>query len=98
MSLSFLLWAMGAFDGRSFGLCGKTVGSAERNIIQPLLGVGYLQKNFGLDYCRSNHVLTVTRGCKSNRFYVFGGRDESSYMLIQGVTLAGALLDEATSQ
>ena len=95
MSLSFLLWAMGAFDGRSFGLCGKTVGSAERNIIQPLLGVGYLQKNFGLDYCRSNHVLTVTRGCKSNRFYVFGGRDESSYMLIQGVTLAGVLLDEA---
>lgn len=95
MSLSFLLWAMGAFDGCSFGLCGKTVGSAERNIIQPLLGVGYLQKNFGLDYCRSNHVLTVTRGCKSNRFYVFGGRDESSYMLIQGVTLAGVLLDEA---
>ena len=94
MSLSFLLWAMGAFDRRSLALCGKTVGSAERNIIQPLLSMTYLQENFTLAYSRSEHVLTVTRGPKTNRFYVFGGRDESSYMLIQGVTLAGVLLDE----
>jgi len=95
MSLSFLLWAMGAFQGQSFALCGKTVGSAERNIIQPLLGVQYLAQNgFRLSYSRSSHLLTVTRGARSNRFYVFGGRDESSYMLIQGVTLAGVLLDE----
>lgn len=94
MSLSFILWAMGNFDKCSFGLCGKTVGSAERNIIQPLLGVSYLQEQFLLEYTRSGHVLTVTRGLRSNRFYVFGGRDESSYMLIQGVTLAGVLLDE----
>lgn len=94
MSLSFILWAMGNFDKCSFGLCGKTVGSAERNIIQPLLGVSYLQEQFSLEYTRSGHVLTVTRGLRSNRFYVFGGRDESSYMLIQGVTLAGVLLDE----
>ena len=44
MSLSFLLWAMGSFDKSSFALCGKTVGAAERNIIQPLLGVAYLQE------------------------------------------------------
>lgn len=94
MSLSFLLWVMGAFDRRSFALCGKTVGSAERNIIQPLLAMTYLQEHFTLTYSRSEHVLTVTRGERSNRFYVFGGRDESSYMLIQGVTLAGVLLDE----
>ena len=94
MSLSFLLWAMGTFDRRSLALCGKTVGSAERNIIQPLLSMTYLQENFTLAYSRSEHVLTVTRGPKTNRFYVFGGRDESSYMLIQGVTLAGVLLDE----
>lgn len=95
MSLSFLLWAMGRFDRACFGLCGKTVGSAERNIIQPLQAVAYLSQNgFALDYTRSGHVLTVSRGRRSNRFYVFGGRDESSYMLIQGVTLAGVLLDE----
>ena len=94
MSLSFILWAMGNFDKCSFGLCGKTVGRGERNIIQPLLGVSYLQEQFSLEYTRSGHVLTVTRGLRSNQFYVFGGRDESSYMLIQGVTLAGVLLDE----
>lgn len=94
MSLSFILWAMGGFDKCSFGLCGKTVGSAERNIIQPLLGITYLQEQFSMEYTRSGHVLTVSRGGRTNRFYVFGGRDESSYMLIQGITLAGVLLDE----
>lgn len=94
MSLSFILWAMGAFSNCNFGLCGKTVGSAERNIIQPLLGITYLRKNFNMAYSRSTHQLLVSRGKKVNRFYVFGGRDESSYMLIQGVTLAGVLLDE----
>lgn len=95
MSLSFVLWAMGGFNQRSFGLCGKTVASAERNIIRPLQGVTYFGQNgFALNYTRSGHVLTVTRGTRSNRFYVFGGRDESSYMLIQGITLAGVLFDE----
>lgn len=94
MSLSFVLWAMGAFDGCALGICGKTVGSAERNIIQPLLGMGYLRSHFSLKYSRAEHVVTVARGGRHNRFYVFGGRDESSYTLIQGVTLAGVLLDE----
>lgn len=29
-----------------------------------------------------------------NWFYLFGGKDESSYMLIQGITVAGVLFDE----
>ena len=95
MSLSFVLWAMGSFRGQSFALCGKTVGSAERNVITPLLGLAYLREHFSMEYARSSHVLTVSRGGRANRFYVFGGRDESSYALIQGVTLAGVLLDEA---
>ena len=92
MSLSFVLWAMGNFNGQNFGICGKTVVSAERNIIRPLMGVRYLQQNFKLHF--ANHVLTVSRGSKSNCFYIFGGKDESSYQLIQGITLAGVLLDE----
>lgn len=94
MSLSFVLWAMGNFTGCTFGICGKTVGSTERNIIQPLLGVAYLREQFEMSYSRANHLLTISRGGKENRFYVFGGRDESSYTLIQGITLAGVLLDE----
>ena len=94
MSLSFLLWAMGAFSGCAFAICGKSVGRAERNIIAPLLSVRYLQENFDLRYNRGEHVLTVRRGGTENRFYLFGGKDGSSYTLIQGVTLAGVLLDE----
>ena len=94
MSLSFLLWAMGRFDQCAFAICGKSVGSAERNIITPLLSVRYLQDHFSLRYSRGEHLLTVRRGDRENRFYLFGGKDESSYTLIQGITLAGVLLDE----
>ena len=94
MSLSFLLWAMGRFDRCAFAICGKSVGSVERNIITPLLGVQYLQQNFAIRYNRGGHVLIVRRGGRENRFYLFGGKDESSYALLQGVTLAGVLLDE----
>lgn len=94
MSLSFILWAMGSFNGCNFGICGKTVSSADRNVIKPLLGIKYLKEHFSVKYSRSDHILTVSRGTKTNYFFVFGGKDESSYMLIQGITLAGVFLDE----
>lgn len=94
MSLSFVLWAMGNFNDCAFALCGKSVGAAERNIVTPLMSIAYLKDNFSLRYSRSGHVITVRRGDTTNRFYLFGGKDESSYMLIQGITLAGVLLDE----
>ena len=94
MSLSFFLWAMGNFNGCAFAFCGKSVGAVERNIVTPLLAVRYLEDNFDVRYNRGDHVITARRGSRENRFYLFGGRDESSYMLIQGVTLAGVLLDE----
>ena len=94
MSLSFFLWAMSNFSGCSFAFCGKSVGAVERNIVTPLLSVAYLKQNFETRYNRAGHVITARRGQRENRFYLFGGKDESSYMLIQGITLAGALLDE----
>lgn len=94
MSLSFFLWAMGNFNGCAFAYCGKSVGAVERNIVTPLLGMTYLRQNFDIRYNRGDHVLLARRGNRLNRFYLFGGKDESSYMLIQGVTLAGVLLDE----
>lgn len=94
MSISFVLWAMSNFDRRSFAFCGKSVGAVERNIVNPLLGVQYLRDEFDIAYNRSGHVLTVKRGDKENSIYLFGGKDESSAALIQGITLAGVLLDE----
>jgi PBSX family phage terminase large subunit len=92
MSSAFLIWAMEHFDRTNFGICGKTVQSAERNVLKPL------QENeslpYTLDYKVSTKLLTVRCGPKENYFYIFGGKDESSYMLIQGITLAGVLFDE----
>ena len=94
MSIAFVLWMMANFDNQNFAFCGKTVGTVERNIIGPLLNVRYLTDNYDLQYSRSTRALTVRRGGKQNRVYLFGGKDESSYMLIQGITLAGVLMDE----
>lgn len=94
MTVSFILWAMLYFDDSDFAICGKTVRSCERNIIIPVQRSADLTAYYDLNYTRSSNVLTVTGQGKTNRFYVFGGRDESSYTLIQGITLSGVLLDE----
>lgn len=93
MSVAFILWAMRDFNGRNFGICSKTAGTAEKNIIKPLLSMQYLQKRFSMRYSRNN-ALVISSGKTTNTFYIYGGKDESSYQLIQGVTLAGVLLDE----
>lgn len=92
MTLAFVLWAMSSFDRTNFAICGKTVSNAERNILRPFEQLENLP--FTLQYRISNRMLTVRCGDKENWFYLFGGKDESSYALIQGLTLAGVLFDE----
>lgn len=38
--------------------------------------------------------MVVPCGNKTNYFYLYGVKDESSYMIIQGITLAEVFLDE----
>ena len=93
MGVSFFLWAMRRFDGKQFGLCGKTIGSLRRNLLAEL--TPYLRKlGMNVRERRSENLLIVRYRGKENRFLLFGGRDESSAALIQGSTLAGVLLDE----
>ena len=94
MITAFILWAMRQFNGATFGICGKTVASAERNIIRPLRGIADITSYFRLSYSASTHLLTVENREKRNYFFVFGGKDESSYELLQGITLSGIFLDE----
>ena len=95
MGLSFFLWAQSCFDGRQFALCGKTVGALRRNLLTELVPclrrIGMIVREN-----RSANSLTVEFGGQRNQFLLFGGKDESSAALIQGSTLAGLLLDEAT--
>lgn len=94
MILSFVRWAMENFNGQRFGICGKTVNSAKKNIIEPYLGVRYDKKRYKIKWNSSDKTMTITCGNHKNIFEVFGGKDDSSYQLIQGRTLAGVLLDE----
>ena len=92
MIIAFALWAMSHFDRTNFAICGKTVSSGERNVLKPFMQIEGLP--FDLSYKITSRILTVRCGKKENYFYIFGGKDESSYALIQGTTLAGVLFDE----
>ena len=94
MTLSFFLWAMARFHGRRFGLCAPTREGVRRNVLAPVRAA-LSQLGFRVEERVSRGELVVRCGGRENRFYLFGGRNEASASLIQGVTLAGALLDEA---
>lgn len=94
MMWAFVDWAMREFDRQRFGICGKTVDSASKNIVVPFISMALAKERYNLRWRRADHVLEITRCGKTNYFEVFGGKDESSFMLIQGRTLAGVLLDE----
>jgi PBSX family phage terminase large subunit len=95
MIIGFIHWAMRFFNDKNFGICGKTVASACRNIITPLLSMPDIIDYYDeVTYRRSDSLLIIRSGEKTNRFYIFGGKDESSFALIQGITLAGVLFDE----
>ena len=93
MGLSFFLWAFSCYSGQRFGVCGKTISSLRRNVLSEILprlekmGASWKEK-------RTENLVIVRFLGRENHFYIFGGRDESSASLIQGITFAGVLLDE----
>ena len=94
MSISFVIWASVTFSESDFALCGRTITSVRRNLVTPLIrsaaSWGFTVKDFP-----SKNYIEISFGGSRNRFYIFGGKDESSASLIQGITLSGLLLDEA---
>lgn len=93
METSFLLWAMNTFDGENFALCGKTIGSLRRNVLRDFKRIAR-SRGYEVVDKRSEKLIIITGRGVTNYFYYFGGRDESSQDLIQGMTLAGVLFDE----
>ena len=93
LSLSYVQWAMDNFDCQNFIMAGKTVASFKRNVYdtlkQMIIGLGY-----DLEERISENMFIVRFKGHENYFYIFGGRDESSQSLVQGITAAGAFFDE----
>ena len=93
MGIAFFLWAMSCHQDRQFGLCAATLNGVRRNLLTPVLPV-LRALGFQVEEKVSRNLLVVRRGRRENTFYLYGGRNEGSPALIQGVTLAGVLLDE----
>lgn len=93
MSLSFVMWAMDTFEEQNFAMCGKTIGSFRRNVLL-VLKLMLRSRGYKLKDHRADNMVEISFGGKVNYFYIFGGKDESSQDLIQGITLAGVFFDE----
>ena len=93
MSLSYVLWAMNEFNDEQFGMAGKTIGSFRRNVARPLKkmlqGRGYRVRDM-----RADNIIEISKGNITNRFFIFGGKDEAAQDLVQGLTAAGFFFDE----
>ncbi len=93
LSLSFVFWASFNFNNQVFAICAKTIEAVKRNIIFQL--TSHLES---LGFCcranMSKNYMDISFNGTINRFYFFGGNDEKSASLIQGITLAGVFLDE----
>lgn len=97
MSLSYVIWAMENFNFCNFGMAGKTIGSFRRNVLF-LLKIILRLRGYKIKDKRSDNLLVVRRRKtdKVNYFYMFGGKDESSQDLVQGITCGGFFFDEVT--
>lgn len=93
MSLGFVIWAMSEFEACNFAMCGKTIGSFRRNVLF-WLKLMLRSRGYSVSEQRTENLVIVRRGSVENYFYVFGGKDERSQDLIQGITLAGVFFDE----
>lgn len=93
MGLSFILWSMQKSSDINYAICGKTVASTRRNIIEPLIEM-LKQRKFKVIDRKTEGKLIVIKNNNKNTYYIFGGKDEGSASLIQGITLGGVLFDE----
>lgn len=92
MSIGFILWTCSCFNGQTFAVCGKTIESLRRNVITqlPTLFEGLCK----ITERKSENLMVVSLDGRVNKYYLFGGKDEGSAALIQGMTLAGVMFDE----
>lgn len=93
MSLSYVFWAMSTFNQQNLGMAGKTIGSFRRNVLFWLKLMLKSRKYRVIDH-RTDNMIEVSKNGVTNYFYIFGGKDERSQDLIQGITLAGMFFDE----
>lgn len=90
--IGFLTWSQEMHSGQSFIMAGKTMGALKKNVIRPMLQI--LEAwGWPYEYVRSGSEPHISIG--SNVYYLFGANTEAAQDSLQGLTAAGAYLDEA---
>lgn len=87
---SFLMWSLYAFQDQVFIIAGKSMGALKRNVLRPMFKI-LAAKGIAYRYNRSENFIEIG----SNTYYCFGANNEASQDVLQGLTSAGALADEA---
>lgn len=95
MIASFLQFTQERFgmkqgEGVDFILAGRSIGVLKRNVIGPTLRM-LNAWGWPYEFNRSDYVITIG----VNRYWLFGANNEKSQDVVQGMTAAAALLDEA---
>ncbi|HJB90018.1 MAG TPA: PBSX family phage terminase large subunit [Candidatus Eisenbergiella merdigallinarum] len=90
--IGFLTWSQEMFSGQSFILAGKTMGALKKNVVRPML---QMLEAWGwpYTYIRSGTDARIEIG--NNAYYLYGANTEAAQDALQGLTAAGAYLDEA---
>jgi PBSX family phage terminase large subunit len=88
--VSFVQWSRETFTDQNFIIAAKSMGVLKRNILGPMFKILKALK-IPYRYVRGEdpHVIIGT-----NRYYLFGANNETSQDAVQGLTAAGALIDE----
>lgn len=87
---SFITWSLAKHKNQNFILAGKSMGALKRNVLEPMFQI-LTAKGIDYHYHRSEnpHIVIGT-----NTYYLFGATNEASQDVLQGLTAAGAYLDE----
>jgi PBSX family phage terminase large subunit len=86
---SFITWSLDHFQDQSFIIAGRSMGALKRNVLQPMFQI-LAAKGIAYRYHRSENYVMIG----SNTYFCFGASTEASQDVLQGLTAAGAYMDE----
>ena len=89
---SFLQFAQSNYSGQNFIVAGKTIGALKKNVISPMLQI-LRAWHWPHVYHRGGQDNSIEIG--DNVYYLYEANNEASQDKLQGLTAAGAYLDEA---
>lgn len=86
---SFLMWSLHTFEHQNFIIASRSMGALKRNVLGPMFQI-LAAKGIAYRYNRSENRVQIG----TNTYHLFGASTEASQDVVQGLTAAGALLDE----